>query len=152
MLFLRAHSRGQPGFMAKKQLYKVIFYNKDKIYEVFARQIYQSELYGFIEIEEIVFGERNQLVVDPNEEKLKTEFESVVRSYVPLHSVVRIDEVEKEGVAKISDTTGQSKSSPVPVIPFPPKSQEWWVKFLQSFCTKAYFILFFHPVYNAPPS
>jgi len=110
--------------MAKKQLYKVIFYNKDKVYEVFARQIYQSELYGFIEIEEIVFGERNQLVVDPNEEKLKTEFDSVVRSYVPLHAIVRIDEVEKEGVAKMSDFPVQSKTSAFPVIPFPPKNQE----------------------------
>ncbi len=89
--------------MAKRQIYKVVFYNKDQVYEVFARQIYQSDLYGFIEIEEIIFGERSQLVVDPNEEKLKTEFESVVRSYIPIHSVVRIDEVEKEGVAKISE-------------------------------------------------
>ena len=73
--------------MAKRQIYKVVFYNKDKVYEVFARQIYQSDLYGFIEIEEIIFGERSQLVVDPNEEKLKTEFDSVTRSYVPLHSI-----------------------------------------------------------------
>ena len=110
--------------MAKKQIYKVIFYNKDKVYEVFARQIYQSDLYGFIEIEEIVFGERNQLVVDPNEEKLKTEFESVVRSYVPLHAVVRIDEVEKEGVAKITDGVEPVKATSLPVIPFPPKKTE----------------------------
>lgn len=106
--------------MAKRQIYKVVFYNKDKVYEVFARQIYQSDLYGFIEIEEIIFGERSQIVVDPNEEKLKTEFESVTRSYVPLHSIIRIDEVEKEGVAKISEAGG-SKVTPMPVAPFRPQ-------------------------------
>ncbi len=89
--------------MAKRQVYKVVFLNQDKVFEVYARQIYQSDLYGFIEIEEIVFGERSQLVLDPNEEKLKAEFESVIRSYVPIHSVIRIDEVEKEGTAKISE-------------------------------------------------
>lgn len=106
--------------MAKRQIYKVVFYNKDKVYEVFARQIYQSDLYGFIEIEEIIFGERSQIVVDPNEEKLKTEFESVTRSYVPLHSIIRIDEVEKEGVAKISEAGG-AKVTPMPVAPFRPQ-------------------------------
>ena len=106
--------------MSKRQIYKVVFYNKDQVYEVFARQIYQSDLYGFIEIEEIIFGERNQLVVDPNEERLKTEFESVARSYIPIHSVVRIDEVEKEGVAKISDG-GVSKVTQMPHVPFKPQ-------------------------------
>ncbi len=108
--------------MANQQIYKIIFYNKDKVYEVFARQIYQSDLYGFIEIEGVIFGERNQIVVDPNEEKLKTEFESVQRSYVPIHSIIRIDEVEKEGIARISDATATAgKVAQMPVAPFKPK-------------------------------
>ncbi len=108
--------------MANQQIYKVVFYNMDKVYEVFARQIYQSDLYGFIEIEGLIFGERSQLVVDPNEEKLKNEFESVQRSYVPIHSIIRIDEVEKEGVAKISDAAASSnKVAHMPVAPFRPK-------------------------------
>ena len=78
--------------------YKVIFYNQGQIFEIFARQIYQSDLYGFIEIEELVFGERSGMLVDPSEEKLKAEFDGVKRSYLPLHSIVRIDEVANEGV------------------------------------------------------
>ena len=35
------------------------------------------------------------------EEKLKAEFSGVKRTFVPLHAVVRIDEVEREGVNKI---------------------------------------------------
>ncbi len=106
--------------MADRQLYKVIFTNQGKVYEIYARQIYQSELYGFIEIEELVFGGRSQLVVDPSEERLKAEFDSVTRSYIPIHSVIRIDEVEKEGVAKISESIGGSNVTPFPVPAFRP--------------------------------
>ena len=90
--------------MASSPIYKVIFYNQDKIYEVFAKAIYQSEMYGFIEVEEFVFGERSQMIVDPSEEKLKNEFNGVSRSYIPMHSIVRIDEVDKEGVGKILES------------------------------------------------
>ena len=31
-------------------------------------------MYGFVVIEDIVFGKNTSLVVDPSEEKLKTEF------------------------------------------------------------------------------
>jgi len=89
-------------------IYKVIFHNQNHVYEVFAKHVYQSDMYGFIEIEEFVFGERSQMIVDPSEEKLKNEFASVARSYIPIHSLVRIDEVEKEGVSKISDFKGEN--------------------------------------------
>ena len=69
--------------MTNTPIFKIIFFNQGEIFEVYARQIYQSDLYGFIEIEEMVFGERSQLVVDPSEEKLKSEFEGVNRSYIP---------------------------------------------------------------------
>ncbi|MDC0889580.1 DUF1820 family protein, partial [bacterium] len=67
--------------MTNTPIFKIIFFNQGEIFEVYARQIYQSDLYGFIEIEEMVFGERSQLVVDPSEEKLKSEFDGVNRSY-----------------------------------------------------------------------
>lgn len=89
--------------MATTPIYKVIFHNQDKVYELYARAIYQSEMYGFIEVEEFVFGELSQMIVDPSEEKLKTEFGGVSRSYIPMHSIIRIDEVEKAGEVKIVD-------------------------------------------------
>jgi len=92
--------------MAVEPIYKVIFLNQGQVYELFVRQIYQSDLYGFIEVEEYVFGERSSIVVDPSEEKLKSEFSGVKRSYIPMHAIVRIDEVEKEGAVKISDSKG----------------------------------------------
>lgn len=83
-------------------IYKVTFLNKGKVYELFVRQVFQSDLYGFIEVEDYVFDEVTQVVVDPSEEKLKNEFAGVRRSFIPMQSVIRIDEVEKGGVGKIS--------------------------------------------------
>ena len=84
------------------EIYKITFLNKGKLYEVFVKQVYQSDLYGFIEIEDFVFDEKTQVVVDPSEEKLKAEFNGVKRSFIPIQAVIRIDEVEKSGVSKIS--------------------------------------------------
>ena len=89
--------------MANQPVYKVIFHNNNQVFEVFARQIYQSDMWGFIEVEEFVFGERSQILVDPSEEKLKNEFNGVKRSYIPLQAIIRIDEVDKEGTGKISE-------------------------------------------------
>ena len=105
--------------MSQQPTYKVIFYNQGQIFEIYARQIYQSDLYGFIEIEEVLFGERSQMLVDPSEEKLKSEFEGVKRSYLPMHSIVRIDEVTKEGIGKISEAKGHVAPFPMPA--FTPK-------------------------------
>ncbi len=88
---------------SKEPIYKVTFLNKGQIYEVFAKQVYSSDLYGFIEVEDYIFGERTQVVVDPSEEKLKAEFQDVKRSFIPMQAIIRIDEVEKEGVSKIEN-------------------------------------------------
>ena len=93
------------------EIYKITFLNKGKVYEVFVKQVYQSDLYGFVEVEELVFGERSQMLVDPAEEKLKSEFEGVNRSYIPMQAIVRIDEVAKEGVGKISEAKGTNVSN-----------------------------------------
>ncbi len=84
------------------EIYKIAFLNKGKVYEVFVKQVYQSYLYGFIEIEDYVFDERSQVVVDPGEEKLKAELSGVKRSFIPIQAIIRIDEVDKSGISKIS--------------------------------------------------
>ena len=96
----------------KSPLYRVTFYNRDKVYEIYARQVYQSELGGFIELEEMVF-ESKQMVLDPAEEKLKNEFDQVRRTFVPLYSIIRIDEVEHKGLSKMY----QSKNERVAIFP-----------------------------------
>ncbi len=57
------------------------------------------------------------MVVDPSEERLKVEFNDVKRTYIPMHSVFRIDEVSKQGVAKVRDKSkdeGKVSMFPVP--------------------------------------
>ena len=100
-----------------KSIYKVLFHSQGQVYEVYAHNIYQSDLYGFVEIEDYTFGNRSQMLIDPSEDRLRNEFEGVQRSFIPMHAIVRIDEVEKEGVAKISDSKGE-KITPFP-IPIP---------------------------------
>ena len=101
-------------------IYKLIFLNQNQVFEVYAKQIYQSDLYGFVEIEELLFGERSKMIVDPGEEKLKNEFAGVKRSYIPLHSIIRIDEVEQQGVAKVIDSTGGNVTAFPNFKPRPP--------------------------------
>lgn len=103
--------------MAKTPVFKVIFHNNSQIYEVYAQAIYQSEMWGFVEVEEFVFGEPAQMIVNPGEEKLKSEFAGVKRSYIPMHSIVRIDEVEKEGIGKIVEAKGDGKVAVFPTMP-----------------------------------
>ena len=98
--------------MAVKKVYKVIFYNNEEIFEVYAAHVFPSEMYGFIEVEELLFGERSQLLVDPSEEKLKTEFSGVNRTYIPMNAIVRIDEVEQEGMSKVTSVGSSVASFP----------------------------------------
>ena len=105
--------------MPAEPIYRVVFLNQAEIYEIYVKNIYQSDLYGFIEIEGFLFGERSQVVVDPSEERLKTQFNEVTRSYIPMHAIIRIDEVEKEGVGKIVELKGE-KVMPFPLFPMGP--------------------------------
>ena len=104
--------------MAASHIFKVMFVNQGKIYEIYARKVSHGGLFGFIEVEELVFGERSSVVVDPVEERIQTEFAGVKRSYLPLHSIIRIDEVRKQGVSKISALEGGNVTQfPVPMYP-----------------------------------
>jgi hypothetical protein len=104
--------------MAGNHLYKIIFLNQGKVYEIYARSIAHGDLFGFIEVEELVFGERTTVVVDPSEERIQSEFAGVKRTYIPMHAVMRIDEVEKQGISKISAVEGGNVTQfPMPVYP-----------------------------------
>jgi hypothetical protein len=102
--------------MSARRLYKILFVNQGKVYEIYARSVAQGAIFGFIEVERLVFGERSTVVLDPSEERIKAEFEGVRRTYLPMHAVLRIDEVEKEGVSKISKAEGGNIAQfPVPM-------------------------------------
>ena len=102
--------------MSKDPLYKVIFMSQGQVYEIYAKNVSHGALFGFIEVEKLVFGERTTVVVDPSEEKIKSEFEDVRRTYLPMHAIIRIDEVEKQGKSKISKLEGGNVAQfPMPI-------------------------------------
>lgn len=102
--------------MAASHIFKVVFANQGKVYEIYARKVSHGGLWGFVEVEELVFGEKSAVVVDPSEERVKAEFEDVKRTYLPMHSIVRIDEVRKQGASKISAAdTSNVAQFPTPI-------------------------------------
>lgn len=94
-----------------KNTFRIQFHNNNRIYELYAHEVSQSQMAGFIEIGKIIFGEQSKLLIDPAEEKLKTEFAHVKHTYIPHHSIIRIDEVEQSGKNRILDSEGSTVTS-----------------------------------------
>jgi hypothetical protein len=103
--------------MAAKPIYKVIFLNQGKVYEIYARRVTQTgALFGFVEVEELIFDARKSVVVDPAVERLQIEFAGVKKTFLPMHYVLRIDEVDKQGISKITSAeTGNVAQFPMPM-------------------------------------
>jgi hypothetical protein len=101
-----------------------MFVNQGKVYEVYARKVSQGRLFGFIEVEGLTFGTRSAVLLDPGEEKIKAEFEGVSCTMLPMHSILRIDEVKKTGQAKISALEGGSNVAQFPVGLYQPSGSE----------------------------
>lgn len=102
--------------MSEKQpLYRIQFINNGERYELYVRELSQSGLFGFIEIGDFVWDNHTSLVLDPTHEKLKSEYAHVNRTYIPLHSVLKIDEVKKQGTAKITDLSDKVAQFPSPI-------------------------------------
>ncbi|MFY7697233.1 MAG: DUF1820 family protein [Legionella sp.] len=108
--------------MSNTTLYRITFAYLEVVYEIYARKIAESEMFGFLEVEDILFGENTSLVVDPSEERLKAEFQNVKRTYIPMQSVFRIDEVSKEGISKVREKSNEFGK--VSLFPLPSKPKE----------------------------
>jgi hypothetical protein len=100
-----------------------MFVLQGKVWEVYAKKVsHGGALFGFVEVEDFIFGERSSVVLDPTEEKIKAEFQGVKRTFLPMHSVLRIDEVRKQGVSKITAYEGGNVAQfPMPTL-VPPGS------------------------------
>ncbi len=94
-----------------KPVYRVLFLQQGKLYEMYASEVTSSALPGFIEVAGLHFS-RSEIIADPSEEKLRQEFTGVTRLFVPYHSLVRIDQVERAGASRVAPGEGA-------VMPFP---------------------------------
>jgi hypothetical protein len=99
-----------------KDIYRIFFLNQGKFYELYAESVYQSEMYGFVVVEGLLFDQKASVLIDPAEEKLRDEFANVSRILVPIHSVVRVDEVSKKGPSKIHDADAKGNITPFPML------------------------------------
>lgn len=106
--------------MAKK-LYKITFINQGKAYELYARSVAASEIWGFVQVAEIDFEAASEgLVIDPTEERLRDEFRDTRVLHLPMHAVIRVDEVDRRGPLAIRDSATGEKITP---FPLPPKAR-----------------------------
>jgi hypothetical protein len=103
--------------MENKPLYKIIFLNHGKVYELYSEGVTSSGLWGFIEVSDLVFEKGEGLVVDPTEEKMRQEFEHARVLHLPIQSVLRVEEVEKRGQCLIRDRKSGEKVTPFPISP-----------------------------------
>lgn len=98
-------------------LYKIIFLNRSKVYELYARDVFSSDIYGFIYVSDLVFDQNKTIVIDPAEDKLRDEFENVNVLHLPLQSVIRIEEVKKKLSCKIREIKKGDNISHFPPLP-----------------------------------
>lgn len=102
--------------MNSRVLYKVTFLNAGKVYELYARRVSASSLWGFTEVADLVFDVNEGVVVDPTEERLRDEFGSTRMLHLPMQSIIRVEEVERKGQSAIRDAaTGEKVVTPFPL-------------------------------------
>jgi len=100
-----------------EKLFRIAFLNHGKVYEIFCTGVCTSGLLGFVEVSGLEFGDKDSLVIDPTEEKMRDEFDGVEVLYLPIHSVLRVEQVKKKGPAVIRDRESGEKVTPFPIQP-----------------------------------
>jgi hypothetical protein len=103
--------------MNESILYKIIFINRGKVYELYARDVFSSDIYGFIYVSELVFDQNVTIVIDPAEDKLRDEFKNVNVLHLPMQSIIRIEEVKKKMSCKIRELKNGENITQFPLAP-----------------------------------
>ena len=100
-------------------MYRVTFLNQGEVYELYARSVSQGGIFGFVEVADLIFRDETKRVIDPSRERIASEFKGVPRTFVPLHAVIRIDQVEREGEARITKGDDGAKPGEIRLFPTP---------------------------------
>lgn len=74
-----------------RKIYKVQFYQDKEVFTLHAGSVNPSSFLGLIEVSDIMFMGESDILVTPNEDKVKNEFKNVESTYLPVNSIVRID-------------------------------------------------------------
>lgn len=81
--------------MATDLIFRVKFTEHNETFVVFCKFISEESLVGFLELDEIFIPESALTEDDsPAMDALKKDLSGVQRMYLPLHVIIRVDEVE----------------------------------------------------------
>lgn len=75
----------------EKPIYRILFVQLEEVKEIYAQYISEETLVGFIEADNLLDYDRANVLIDYNEVK---------RCYIPLHTILRIDEVNPQASQK----------------------------------------------------
>ncbi len=76
------------------KLYKVRFLNAPGEHiEIHAKSVGPSDIIGLVDINEIVFIDSSEIILTPEDDKVKKIFKDVTRTMLPINTIVRIDEI-----------------------------------------------------------
>ncbi|MDI9347787.1 MAG: DUF1820 family protein [Methylacidiphilales bacterium] len=105
------------------KIYRIKFKTEDSVYELFAHNFYQADLFGFVVIEGITFTEfQSDIIANPSEEKLREEFKFTEKLFLPLHSILRVEQVSNNGLARIVPMDSKKLQSGPVVYSQPPNN------------------------------
>ncbi|AEI14418.1 Domain of unknown function DUF1820 [Flexistipes sinusarabici DSM 4947] len=79
-----------------RKIYKLQFYQDKDILTLYAGTVNPPSFLGLIEVSDIMFMGESDILVTPNEDKIRNEFKNVESTYLPVNSIVRIDYVNLE--------------------------------------------------------
>lgn len=103
--------------MSQQKLFRVSFLNHGKVWELYCKGVISSGLWGFVELSDIVFDANDAVVIDPVEDKMRDELGDVEVLHLPMHSVLRVEEVRRKGQSVIRERESGEKITPFPVNP-----------------------------------
>ncbi len=97
-----------------EKIYRVQFKTGNRSYSLLARSVGESELFGFIEVADLLFEDQQRLIISPEDDALRKEFSQANFICIPHQHILRIDCLNDEqdvGVSylKIADEPKNSK-------------------------------------------
>ncbi len=81
----------------KKKLFKIHFLDEEKKKNIiYSSKVNPSSFLGLIELSDIVFLDTSEILITPDDDKIRKEFQDVERTFLPINAIIRIDEIVLE--------------------------------------------------------
>jgi hypothetical protein len=84
----------------KDIIYRTVFTHLDQVYTLYSKGVSEETLVGFIEVDSILSVSQDYLMSTETPENSFSlyihQMEGIKRTYVPMHAVVRVDEMTRQ--------------------------------------------------------